>query len=90
VKNPELLPLWQCLKQMLQKYEPFMRMNIDAGVILSSLHTNSKIIHRSRYSKKHVGIYSMPLFENPSLIGKLSERIIGKKFIGFRTDDDPL
>ena len=40
--------------------------------------------------KKHVGIYSMPLFDNPSLIGKLSECIIAKTCIGFRTDDVPL
>jgi hypothetical protein len=32
----------------------------------------------------------MPIFDNLSLIGKLSERIIGKTRIGFRTDYDPL
>jgi len=40
--------------------------------------------------KKHVGIYSMPLYEVPHLAGVLGERRIGKSCIGFCTDDDPL
>ena len=90
MKNPDLLPLWQRLKQMLQKYEPFMRVTIDEHGYYRLYTLTRRPFIAVAIQKKHVGIYSMSLYDSSHLDGVLGERRIGKSCIGFRTDDDPL
>ena len=39
--------------------------------------------------KKHVGIYSMPLYEDSSLAGELEYARIGKSCLGFTDEVEP-
>ena len=40
--------------------------------------------------RKHVGIYVLPVYYNPSLIGNMSKRQVGKCTFGFKSDDDEM
>ena len=75
---------------MLQKYEPFMRVTIDEHGYYRLYTPTRRPFIAVAIQKKHVGIYSMPLYEVPHLAGALGNLRIGKSCIGFRTEDDPL
>tara|TARA_B100001758_G_C17953277_1_gene374490 strand:- start:28 stop:372 length:345 start_codon:yes stop_codon:yes gene_type:complete len=90
MKNTELAVLFFRLKDMLVKYEPFLRVVKDEDGYYRLYTPTSRPFMGICVQRKHVGVYVMPIFENNSLIGDLSQRRIGKGTLGFSRDDDPL
>jgi len=90
MKNTELAVLFFRLKEMLVKYEPFLRVVKDEDGYYRLYTPTSRPFMGICVQRKHVGVYVMPIFENSSLIGDLSQRRIGKGTLGFNRDDDPL
>ena len=75
---------------MLRNYEPMMKVIIDdPGYYRLYLPINKPFIAVA-VQKKHVGIYCWPVFRDRSLLGPLSNSLVGKGTIGISDEDDPM
>ncbi|MBT4066403.1 MAG: hypothetical protein HOE76_04215 [Euryarchaeota archaeon] len=90
MKNVALAVLFFRLRDMLAKYEPFMRVVKDEEGYYRLYTPTRRPFIGICVQRKHIGIYVMPIFEDSTLIGKLAEKQIGKGTFGFSRDDDPL
>jgi len=90
MKNAALVVLFFRLRDMLAKYEPFMRVVKDEDGYYRLYTPTRRPFMGICVQRKHVGIYVMPIINNPLLIGPLKIRKIGKGTIGFSRDVDPL
>ncbi len=90
MKNVALAVLFFRLREMLAKYEPFMRVVKDEEGYYRLYTPTRRPFMGICVQRKHVGIYVMPIFEDPALVGALFEKQIGKGTFGFSRDDDPL
>ena len=88
VKNPELLPLWSSIRALLVGYEAEMLVVRDEPGYFSLKTETGRPFVSLVIQKKHVGLYSMPLYENDSLAEELESARIGKSCLGFVEEDD--
>jgi hypothetical protein len=88
VKNPELVPLWSSLRTLLEKFEADMVIVKDEPGYYSLATSTGRPFVSLVVQKKHVGIYSMPLYEDPSLAGELEYARIGKSCLGFTAEGE--
>ena len=89
MKNPELAALWSSLRTLLEKYEADMVIVKDEPGYYSLATSTGRSFISLVVQKKHVGIYSMPLYEDPSLAGELEYARIGKSCLGFTDESEP-
>ena len=89
MKNAELAVLFFRLRDMLSKYESFLRIVKDEDGYYRLYTPTRRPFMGICVQRKHVGVYVMPICENEFLVGELSEKQIGKGTLGFTRDDDP-
>ena len=90
MKNADLAVLFFRLRDMLSRYESFMRIVVDEEGYYRLYTLTRRPFMGICVQRRHVGIYVMPITDNPLLIGPLKSKRIGKGTIGFSRDDDPL
>ena len=90
MKNIKFVVLFFILRDMLAKYEPFMKVVKDEEGYYRLYTRTKRPFLAICVQSKHVGIYCMPCFEDRSLLGPLEEKLVGKGTLGFKRDDDPL
>ena len=90
MKNADLAVLFFRLRDMLSEYEPFLRIVKDEDGYYRLYTPTLRPFMGICVQRRHVGIYVMPIYENPSLIGNLKSKLIGKATLSFVQDNDPL
>lgn len=88
VKNPELLPLWSSIRALFVGYEAEMEVVRDEPGYYRLKTESGRPFVSLVIQKKHVGLYSMPLYENEILAEELETAKIGKSCLGFVEEDD--
>ena len=90
MKNVDLAVLFFKLREILAKHEPFLKVIVDdEGYYRLFTPTNRPFIG-IKVQKKHVGIYVLPVYYNPELIGNMASRQVGKCTFAFKHDNDEM
>tara|TARA_B000000565_G_scaffold202996_1_gene156569 strand:+ start:267 stop:653 length:387 start_codon:yes stop_codon:yes gene_type:complete len=90
MKNVDHAVLFFKLREILAKHEPFLKVIVDdEGYYRLFTPTNRPFIG-IKVQKKHVGIYVLPVYYNPELIGNMSSRQVGKCTFAFKHDNDEM
>jgi hypothetical protein len=90
VKNADHAVLFFKLRDMLKKFEGFMVVTINEEGYYRLYTPSRRPFMAIAVQKKHVGVYSMTLYEKPEIVQRLAPRRIGKSCLGFSSDEDPL
>ena len=90
MKNADYTVLFFKLREILAKYEPFMKVKCDDDGYYRLFTPTNRPFIGIKVQRKHVGIYVLPVYYNPGLIGNMSKRQVGKCTLGFTSDEDEM
>jgi hypothetical protein len=90
MKNDAFLFLWAKLARIVRGCSTGLSVIVDEPGHLRIESRSGRPFVNVRIQRNHVGVYLLPMYYHPEVLGPLSERKSGKGTLRFYEEEDPL